>query len=75
MSEGVPVVMRPSSLSRFFLSALLLAMVGFSPAILKADNDQTNQPSTKPPQDKSKADDASQDTSGDPLKRTPDAKR
>jgi GWxTD domain-containing protein len=69
------VVMRPSSLSRFFLSALLLAMVGFSPAILKADNDQTNQPSTKPPQDKAKADDASQDTSGDPLKRTPDAKR
>src|SRR5690242_14632750 len=67
--------MRPSSLSRFFLSALLLAMVGFCPAILKADNDQTNQPSTKAPQDKAKADDASQDTSGDPLKRTPDAKR
>jgi GWxTD domain-containing protein len=69
------VVMRPRSVSRLFVYALLLALVGISPAILKADDDQTNQPSPKSAQDKSKAEDASQDTSGDPLKRAPDAKR
>jgi len=69
------VVMRPSSVSRLFIYALLLALVGLSPAILKADNDQTTQPATKPAQDKAKAEDASQDTSGDPLKRAPDSKR
>jgi GWxTD domain-containing protein len=69
------VVMRPRSVSRLFVYALLLALVGISPAILKADDDQTNQPSPKSAQDKSKAQDASQDTSGDPLKRAPDAKR
>src|SRR5690242_9066755 len=66
--------MRPSSLSRLFVYALLFAMVGVSPFILKAD-DQANQPSAKPAQDKAKADDATLDTSGDPLKRVPDAKR
>src|SRR5690348_355806 len=66
--------MRPSSVIRLFVYALLLVLVGVSPAILKAD-DQANQPSAKPAQDKTKGDDATQDTSGDPLKRTPDAKR
>src|SRR5690348_7621913 len=66
--------MRPSSISRLFVYALLFAMVGFSPFILKAD-DQANQPSAKPAQDKAKADDATLDTSGDLLKRVPDAKR
>ncbi len=69
------MVMRPSSLSRLFVYALLLALVGLSPAALKANDDQSNQTSAKPAQDKAKADDASQDTSGDPLKRAPDAKR
>ena len=66
--------MRPSSLSRLFVYALLFAVVGVTPSILKAD-DQANQPPAKPAQDKAKADDATQDTSGDPLKRVPDAKR
>ncbi|HET8825002.1 MAG TPA: GWxTD domain-containing protein, partial [Terriglobales bacterium] len=66
---------RPSSVSRLFVSALLFALVGLTPAILRADDDQTIQPSAKPAQEKAKADDASQDTSGDPLKRAPDAKR
>jgi len=68
------VVMRPSSLSRLFVYALLFAVVGVTPSILKAD-DQANQPPAKPAQDKAKADDATLDTSGDPLKRVPDAKR
>ena len=49
------MVMRPSSLSRLFVYTLLLALIGLSPSILRADGDQTNQPSAKPAQDKAKA--------------------
>ena len=67
------VMRHPSSLSRLFVHVFLMALVGLSPSLLKAIDDQSNQP--KSAQDKAKRDDATQDTSGDPLKRTPDAKR
>ena len=69
------MVMRPSSVSRLFVYALLLALVGLTPTVVRADGEQANPAPAKPAQDNAKADDASQDTSGDPLKRTPNAKQ